>query len=154
MYYPFRAYLSGGVGGTGDTPRIQNWLWWQTSCPTTQVHISITISNTRIFYVYRHLPIKNENSKLIANRSVTSLVSITANSTMPNSGTSTQTLISSNERSDSTHHLFLGFLLIKSDHVTYSGELTFFCTSKTIGGKHILVCFNLLFGKFSLILTK
>ena len=49
-----------------------------------------------------------------------------------------QTLILSNERSDSTHHLFLGFLLVKSDHVTYSGdvgsgELTFFCPLKKIG---------------------
>ena len=44
-------------------------------------------------------------------------------STTSNSGTSTQTLILSNERSDSTHHSFLGILLAKSDHVTYSGEL-------------------------------
>ena len=43
------------------------------------------------------------------------------NSTTPNSGTSTQTLILSNERSESTHHSFLGFLLAKSDHMTYRG---------------------------------
>ena len=70
----------------------------------TGTHQHHKISNTRMFYVYHHLPIKNKNSKLIANRSITSLVSITTNSTMPNSGTSTQTLILSNERSDSTHH--------------------------------------------------
>ena len=39
---------------------------------------------------------------------------------------STQTLILSKERSDSTQHSFLGFLLVKFDHVTYRGELTFF----------------------------
>ena len=40
------------------------------------------------------------------------------NSTTPNCGMSTQTLILSNIWSDSTHHSLLGFLMIKCHHMT------------------------------------